>query len=685
MYKILALSLLVGPMAFSDHLKSEGDQNSICMGGLAQSSDDKLLVPFTEEFFEAAKKRVRARLTGQDRAFEQMWAYVKGWYLTKPEERRGPTIILAVGPTATGKTTLAFEILKELDLMAETFYFHVEKYAAQNANSEGFGSDLFRAVETFETVNGMEVVKARALLNPVVFLDEVQKINTVNEKGEIVDRPNANQIYEFLGNKGKLRVRNPMYDQLKYAIRRPSWYVEMPEEMSDEDKKDKTKLKEFNNKTKAELEEVLRKTSPQLDLDFSRGLFIVAMNLDNVYAPIIGANPDSLSADDSHIWTSRVSPTQIRHGLLKMFRAEHVRRLGRRYVRFATFSESEFRLELNKQLDEIKTTGREMHLDLDYEPSFVDRIYNEGVVPSQGMFPLIDTVIDMAMDPVQTIFSKIRGDISEEKRAKVRIEVDPEDPNYARWTASLDGKELTHESFLIPNEHLKSLDLRDEPLRSHVALRLSASVAAGIIAFREFPSRIQANSRIKNLDGMIDFSANSQELHYLQRSTLRKRLVYTLIPFVLEQMIYGEPNTMSFGNIDRATKLASAMAKDYGMTATDLSENTIASSSDRKDLVLDVESLLKDSYSEGKSIIETQREFITGLARELTKSVVVDSEKVKEIFDKTWVGDKAFMYRDPLRTAQDFLKNPAQFQFKNSESSQTPGFVRFGDTNERSE
>ena len=630
---------------------------------------------FTAERFEWAKAKVQSEFVGIDSVIETLFQQIRSWYLF-PKTRKEPMIIFLVGMTSTGKTQLVRQVINYLELNRDFNYFDMERFASKN-ESFAFGYDLSKSLTIKRKTQDLNLEVIEVSRNPVIMLDEFQKINTKNGL-EYVERPMAQSVFEFLGNSGRLRVNNPTYWDLKQMLDRPDLYLPIPSDIKYGDK-NKDAKQALEQKLLKQAQDLYESTPSQTILDLSSSLVFISANMDNVFTDSKVTNPEHLTADELHKNTMEIRPSGIRAGLMNMFRPEHVGRIGTRYIIFPSLSEASYRQYIHARLEDIKaTTKKHYRLDLDFSIPFIERIYNEGVVPTQGVRPLIQTINSFALDPVSQIFSSLGVKSEEDIRSPIKVfaDIDPKNPAQSLWTIHSGEKKGISKNFIIATEYHNSLQLKPEPNRTHSAIRIAAAVTVNAKAQHKLPAFARANSRSVNHDGVIRYNQQVPKTAPTFRSHLFADLVTTLAPLVAEKMIYGELSDASGADLINATRTAHNMAKDYGMAHTDLNLTNLFADDIRKDnsgkVRNNAEELIHEAVKIATDILSKEKDFFAALGQALTKKVQMDRPEIEALVRQTWSNENekqeilrcAIPVLDQYSRGQNFLQNPGQFQFQ---------------------
>ncbi len=628
------------------------------------------------ESFEQAKIKIKSKFSGQDSVIDSVFSQIETWYLY-PHTRIAPTIVNLFGMTGTGKTSLVRSIIEELRLEREFSYFDMETYSSTDGQiNRGFAENLAAQFSIEKTHGKFELNTITKPKNPVLMMDEFQKIYTL-EDGKYIRRPQAQAIWELLGNDGKLNIKNPAFEELRDMLRNPDLYLPIPKKVKYGS--NDAQLKKVTQELLLLAETLFEKTPPHTELDMSNSLIFIGANLDGVFSGSRSVNQESITPNSLHKTTKNISHSDIRKGLSDIFRPEHVSRLGSRYVVFPTLSEAAFREFIDGRLQMIKgSIFSNYKIVVNFTENFRNRIYQEGVIPSQGIRPLIQTVNAFAQDPISRVFSvKIKQDwYTNRRKMKVSVDVNSQS-KYSSWTVvngPLKGRQF---DFVIPSEYVNSLKLRPEPYRSMVALRLSAEAIVGTQHYGQTPNYIKANSTVKGSDGTVVFTNPVTSKNAELLSSHINKISVLLSSYVAEKMIFGEATEAAQSKIFEATIIAKNLVGESGLSLGDkplvASENRLPRGSL---LNYEVESILNQAQDIARSVLLREKVLLATLTESLRRNVELDSKMILSIIERNWT-DKEFIEQvihveaprssQEQDTIQSFIDSPETFKLEHSQ------------------
>ena len=343
-----------------------------------------------------------------------------------PSQRR-PLIVNLWGMTGVGKTSIVRRFLQLWNNQEGIIHF--------NMGSKNLIRDLFNAMEHMESLDGQ----------PCVFIfDEFQHAKTQTPAKE-VEEPVDRMIWQLMDD-GRFSFTNYMSFQsdlreiisgLEICLERgviikegkvlEGWDVfcrVMDEEVgsnlsSNESESEKLPLtrrniadihgfakKEFPYKAQFKnfifqldgpellsyIKRLERKASLSQELDFSKALIVVIGNLDEAYEMSDLISPD-FDADILHEASKRITFSQIKEALSSNFRLEEIARLGNIHLIYPSLSSEVFQTFIVRELEEIsQRIGDQSCCTFKFTPSVFQMVFEEGVIPSQGLRPLRSSI-----------------------------------------------------------------------------------------------------------------------------------------------------------------------------------------------------------------------------------------------------------------------------------------------------
>lgn len=387
-----------------------------------------------------ATQRLKEEFFGLDQVIDEIIYAITPWYL-HPDWQFKPVVINLWGMTGTGKTSLVTKLLFYLEL--DTCLYQLDPYQ-RNHSSNVFGN----------------IKNARSEQPKVFMLDEFQYWRTKDEKGREQYRHDV-MIWQLLDEgiwqDDEYQYQLPM---LKYVISRmemaisqgftsqngfvvqdphaflkvfemhqthvvsgeigflPKQYWEYISDIAGMHFHSFTEWMEFaaqadEKQQLAMLKDLYQTALQPVKVDCRSSLIFVIGNLDEVY-PGTHDMRGYLRPDVFCEAASRITLEDIKKGLLVRFRAEQVARLGNTHILYPPISEETFRNVIRKRLIGLGDFFfSKAGVELEFHQSIEELVYSEGVIPSQGIRPLLSTIHHMVWPSICRYASDNEGHLSD--------------------------------------------------------------------------------------------------------------------------------------------------------------------------------------------------------------------------------------------------------------------------------
>lgn len=130
-------------------------------------------------------------------------------------------------------------------------------------------------------------------------------------------------------------------------------------------------------------------------IDISKSIIFIIGNDNNIFTK---TDISDFDADRLHLLTSKVTESELINSLMcNYFTPEQVRRFGRNFIIYPSYSEKDFRRILKSELNKINKRILDNYCNkpITYTNDIVDLLYSEGVEPSQGtgsIFSIIESI-----------------------------------------------------------------------------------------------------------------------------------------------------------------------------------------------------------------------------------------------------------------------------------------------------
>lgn len=537
---------------------------------------------------------LKSEFIGIDTVIDDLLQGVSAWYLFSDLQDR-PTIINLWGMTGVGKTSLVKRLWELLQIGDNGMYLNLRALR-------------HRSIPVYDDLQGLHM---RHPDSPsIILLDEFQSIRTKDEEGNEKDENGMGLIWQLLDN-GKIVVPRDeahwyehglhLLTDLQYRISngvqvRNGIVVPGTELDTNEDHhrfsrgKPKNRCngtfvspcemrllltlsqgrftteRDLRNHLKTLdgpgtidfLDDLLsRYAQTGIDLDFSKSLIIILGNIDRAYDLAGNIDPD-VDPDEFHRRSLSISVPTIKECLEKLFRSEQIARLGNNHIIYPSFSSDSFRRIIDQELGRLAAKVRAGRgLELVFDPSLPEKLFDEGVYPSQGTRPVYSTINAVVTGTLGRAFLEMRSLGIAASRLVL--------------SASSDSIIL---DFYKRGRHLHRLPLaqswklsrgrapRRDDEQANIAVHEAGHALVSIFLLNTFPERI-----LSTLVGPTGSGRNEIRQEGVPRkgNALARIAVY-LGGFAAEKLVFGEAGITagSGSDIVEATHMAVRFLKEKG-------------------------------------------------------------------------------------------------------------------------
>jgi cell division protease FtsH len=555
-----------------------------------------------QAILERARTQLKQKFFGIEEVIDQVIDSITSWYHF-PEFQSRPLIICLWGMTGVGKSDLVRQLVSLLEFEDNYFQFDMGELGIRES---GTVRDVLS-----------KLLKHQEPKPAVILLDEFQIKRTISEDGNEVSNSEGRVIWQLIDD-GKLsfqeywhyretriedllqefsfwmakgiQVRNGLvsmefrdYLENKYEDQAErnkidlEEFLQVPENRIVFNKEDIRILFENSGFTFGSKEALKRQISTMDEkeiqvflhqcwdrftkpksINLSKGLIFIAGNLDEVYR-FHGNQSSDISADEFYARSLEIQLPDVKRALLKRFRSEQIARLGNNHIIYPSLSKKAFHEIIEYELQIIsKNVEQKTGMKLVFGNSLKNYVYEEGVVPTQGVRPLKSTIRYSVEDLVPRILFKA-GTFKENP---TQIQLDYEDGIKAFY---IHESEILGE-ILISNinkvEKLKKN--RSDDHQASVAVHESGHAVLYMAMFGEAPEKVLSVASDSGVNGMVQLTTKRK---YLTLAIIKKQSAVLLAGFEAESLVFSPEHVTdgSSRDIETVTELVMTSFKTLGL------------------------------------------------------------------------------------------------------------------------
>ena len=536
-----------------------------------------------------AKKQLKKEFIGIDNVIDQVIDLCSSWYLL-PQLQDRPVVINLWGLTGVGKSSL-------INRLAVLLNFSEKYYRFNLGENNNFLSIKDVLSEISANDNDFPIIMA---------FDEFQHARTLDKGGDEIGKSNHKIIWELLDS-GKFTLSRDSYRiefiyklllQLEYALSnrvkvvngivtyRKKYFNNIITDKEFEFRRETIRTngtiyfvpdeyymeiydiakEKFNNPFEVKqqliqlngeqtinfINEILSFATSAKNYDFSRSIIFVLGNLDEAYTMSSSYNPD-MDADEFHHQSLKINISNIKQALRFRFRNEQIARLGNNHIIYPAFSKDTFEKIILLELDKIsKKIKSEYQIDLKFDKTLLDLIYNEGVYPTQGTRPVFSTIYQMVGSKAGKMISQLY--LHNIKADSILMQVENEEIKIRFYN---DSNEI-FSFYEIPTLNLSKLRKnKKDDTQAIVAVHESGHALISIFLLNTIPEVIYSKTAGVNADGFVytDF----------KWKYISKKEIISRIAFYLGGIIAEKESTKASGSGSREVRYVQC-ARFYGST-----------------------------------------------------------------------------------------------------------------------
>ncbi|HNX76237.1 MAG TPA: hypothetical protein PLM07_05320 [Candidatus Rifleibacterium sp.] len=630
--------------------------------------NDRELFVEKMQILERAGEHLKKEFVGLDAIIDEIVRQVSCWFVF-PEMQEQPCIINLWGMTGVGKTALVSRLV-ELIGCANSFV----RFDLGQSGQWGIHSGYLDKIARFD--------------RKIIALDEFQHARTIDERGVEVknygeriiwDLLDSGTVHSFSGGPELFRI-SEFYAKLTGMIGRglkarkgkvtagKKLFVKefdnfigyrdrgkskqevhlIPDdflgnfiynnESSNPNFRLECEAREFFNRlderqTLAALKDFIDSLQGQNHTTFTNLLIFVMGNLDEAYAAADNFNGE-IDADVFYRSSLGITIHQIKEALKSRFRPEQIARLGNNHVIYPSMSRQSFQKLIEIELDRIaQRFFQEKKVRLEFDASLKELIYQEGVVPTQGVRPLISSLNQIVRANLGRIYASAFSTNQAVERILLSVKNRQIVCDYHRASARLFTSEIPVTLFKIRKEPLIPDDKQ-----AVTAVHEAAHAIVGTILTGRLPKEIYSRSSMPGSEGYAFYENNTREVGSFK--AFKNEATICLAGLAAEKIFFGGSGATAGASSDiaRATAFISDMIQQCGMTREAVRYNMNpelpgvihdVSESENKAKIY-----LKKAYRAARRLIRQERRLLLEVANYLSENPSMNGETFNDFLTR---------------------------------------------------
>ncbi len=601
------------------------------------------------------KEELKTEFVGIDYIIDELIDCVRIWYLM-PEVLTRPIIVSLWGMTGVGKTDLVRKMVSKLNYQDR--FAEVE---LSNSDALGYWQSSVSGILASQNLNDGKP--------SIVLFDEIQRFSTLDPDGNALPNVRFQDFWELLSD-GKLAKRDVKEDIDQYlnsfgynqftrkkqatqqaaqnaqnAQNPPNlsenteggtpqqpeevtvgiWQAERLKKLFGLDESIVTLADMTEDEVFLKMQEQKQKKKIYEAIDHAKTLIIISGNLDDAFQMSGDVSETDVDADIFYAYTAKISLVDIKNALTRKFKPEQVARFGNIHLIYRSLRRRDFEELIDIQVQKvIEKTKQYFDVELEVSKRIKKLIYQNGVFPVQGVRPVFSSVIDV----LETNLAKFLFEALMNGKTKISIDYAPK---INKLTAKFDDKTGVDLKYIGRVDRIRQ-DTQADSLANISVHEAGHAVVYGIL-FGLSP--LQLKSRVAS--SMVGGFTFPHQIHATRQRLLDKIKVY-LAGGLAEELVFGEGNATTGRSSDRmeATFLAVESVRNYGFLpqfqAVYSLNPTVAMKIDVTDSAIEL--MLQELAAETRALLETHKDFLLDLSKQLRVSGDLNTKEVAAIAAK---------------------------------------------------
>ena len=663
-----------------------------------------------KQILQDAREQLKSEFFGIDEIIDKIIDTVQTWYLL-PEIQERPVIINLWGLTGVGKTALVSRMADLIDFGNKFYRFDLGESSKND----------------WKMKNTLKEIYENKTSSPVIIcLDEFQYGYTKNPLGE-VDRASSRVIWDLLDS-GKFqyhdfsRYLSRVYfllrelrdlDTMKFKVskglvvsgkdyfrrRTDSDYAtfasDEPEILHFIEEREYSSILELMDpvfiseiqirealmemdyyETMQFLDKAVELGSKPKIMDCTKSLIFILGNLDEAYKMSGEFSPD-INADEFRKISKKINITHVKSALKRRFRNEQIARLGNNHFIYPALGSEDYHKIIKKELDKIKQQFHKSYsINLEFENSVNELLYQEGVFPTQGTRPVFTTIQNYIGAQIANFYTHQLIHDLEADIIQVKYKTSSFSVTYLNQNQVLDSYDIP---LSLSLQKLRANKKNDD--QAIVAVHESGHVVLSIILNKQIPISVFSVSADSEMGGFTYINENEK---YRSRKRLINHLAFILGGIAAEKLIFGQENITigSASDIQSATSHAASMIRENGMgkIAANIKTSSCYTDNSLHDETVnhEIRELLETAMKLAENTLKDHKSLLIELSKILVEKTNIQQDELKKIITKRGLDKHLINDYSPLeilmkiqteRQPELFMPNHISLNYENSEIS----------------
>jgi cell division protease FtsH len=632
---------------------------------------------------QEAQRQLKTEYFGIDAIIDELITSVEPWFLF-PKAQLKPTIINLWGMTSVGKTSLIKRLFEILD-HKYLYHFDIGKYSEKSQLTYEFqkmnrqktqntviifdefqlgrtvgpcGEDIerqgLRVVWDLLDTGKLEIIEENWASNSLYSL--LLKLNFCLDNGVIVSNGNVIQNLSFFNkifnqensayddreepSKTEPTIEDLFTKKIKNSFIPRRYFSNIRELWPNRFLNEELLFDYLETLNGLDIIKFIQETSEKGFLpvvqDLTDSIVFIIGNLDDVYHSSHNINPD-IDADEMYEDSKKITLTDVKKSLKRMFRSEQISRLGNNHLVYTTLNSKHYTDIIKYEISKIKKDVQErFNLQIIFDDSVVDFIYKEGVFPAQGVRPVLSTIKSV----IEVLIGKVITEIVKEDQNINRVNWKIKD--YKSIIDFYSNETLKFNRIIDINSKIDKLRQSDNDDRQAlVGIHEAGHVVNAIFALNILP-KVAVSKTANDDGGFTDVKTPT----WKTKGFFKNQIVTLLGGYCAEKIVFGKDN-LTYGStqdMDIATMVATSMIKEFGMAGLPIKYTKDNRVPDRviyesNEMDKQIEKIIKKQLKKSNKILEDNKLLLLKLGEYLTEHSKISDKKILKMVKKFAVYD----------------------------------------------